>query len=199
VGEFHLPLHGDYNVRNALAALAVGFHAGLEREDLHRALGSFSGVKRRQEVVGRVAGITLIDDFAHHPTAVEETLKGIRRAQPRGRLWVVFEPASATNARALFEERYARTFAAIDRFIVTRVPRPERARGDAPFSPERLAATVRRLGGQADFLPEVEEIVAVVAAEASPGDTVVFMSNGGFGGIQERLLAALRQRYAGES
>ncbi|MFA6108629.1 MAG: UDP-N-acetylmuramate:L-alanyl-gamma-D-glutamyl-meso-diaminopimelate ligase [Candidatus Latescibacterota bacterium] len=199
VGDFHLPLHGEYNVRNALAALAVGFHAGLEPDRLRRALGSFSGVKRRQEVVGQVAGITLIDDFAHHPTAVEATLKGVRQTRPDGRLWAVFEPASATNARALFEERYARAFAAVDRFIIARVPRPERARGDAPFSPERLAEAVRRLGGRAEFFPEVEEIIAAVAAEARPGDTVVFMSNGGFGGIQGRLLAALRQRHGSEA
>lgn len=199
LAEFTLPLSGAHNVRNALAAIAVGFHLGLSLEQLQLGLRSFSGVRRRQEVVGRVAGITLIDDFAHHPTAVEQTLQGLRQVYPDSRLWVVFEPASATNARAIFEERYLQAFALADRVIVGKVPRPERARGDPPFSPERLVEGMRRRGKWAEHLPGIDEIIACVAAEVASGDLVVFMSNSAFGNIQHRLLAVLQERYSSSS
>ena len=194
VGVFDLPLSGDYNVCNALASLAAGFRAGLTAGDLHAALTSFAGVKRRQEQLGLIDDILLIDDFAHHPTAVASTLAGLRRSHPGRRLLAVFEPASATNARALFEDRYIEAFALADAFVATAVPRPERARGDAPFSPERLVERLRATGKPARYLPDAESMIAFLAAEARPGDLVVFMSNGGFGGLQQKLCAALAAR-----
>jgi len=196
IARFCLPLGGAYNVRNALAAIGIGLHIGLSLEQLQAGLRTFKGVRRRQEVVGQVSGITVIDDFAHHPTAVEQTLQGLRQIYPDSHLWVLFEPASATNARALFEERYARAFALADHLIVARVPRPERARADAPFSPERLAAAVRQQGRSAVHIPEVPAIVDHVLAGVRPGDLVVLMSNGGFGDIQHKLLDALREARA---
>jgi UDP-N-acetylmuramate: L-alanyl-gamma-D-glutamyl-meso-diaminopimelate ligase len=194
-GSFSLPLSGEYNVRNSLAAIGAGAWAGLSPEQLQRDLSTFQGVKRRQEVLGTIGAITLIDDFAHHPTAVARTLEGLRQAYPGRRLWAVFEPASATNARALFEERYLEAFVPADLVIVARVPRPERARGDAPFSPERLAEKIRRAGRLALHLPDGEQIVAHLLAQARPGDLVVFMSNGGFSGVQAKLGQALCEKY----
>ena len=194
VGVFDLPLSGDYNVCNALASLAAGFHASLTAGDLCAALASFAGVKRRQEQLGLIDDILLIDDFAHHPTAVAHTLAGLRRSHPGRRLVAVFEPASATNARAIFESRYVEAFALADAFVATAVPRPERARDDAPFSPERLVACLRTMGKTAHYLPDAESMAAFLAAEIRPGDLVVFMSNGGFGGLQQKLCAALAAR-----
>ena len=192
LGTFDLPMGGSYNVRNALAGLAAGFHAGLTLELMQSALSRFTGVKRRQEIVGEVNGILLIDDFAHHPTAVSLTLNGLKQAHPERRLVAVFEPASATNARALFEERYIEAFTLADALVITRVPRPERARNDEPFSPDRLVQQLRHVGKTADYLPDVDSIAAHLVAETSPGDLIVFMSNGGFGGLQEKLLTALQ-------
>jgi UDP-N-acetylmuramate: L-alanyl-gamma-D-glutamyl-meso-diaminopimelate ligase len=195
MGRFFLPLGGEYNIRNALAALGAGVRAGLSIEQLQEGLRSFKGVRRRQELLGVAGGIALIDDFAHHPTAVAQTLRGLRQAHPQGALWAVFEPASASNARAVFEAQYLEAFAPADRVIIGRVPRPERARGDEPFSGERLAAGLRARGKGAWHLPQVEEILAHLEAQVRPGDAVVFMSNGGFGGVQGRFLAALKGRY----
>lgn len=194
VGVFDLPLSGDYNVCNALASLAAGFHAGLTAGDLRAALTRFAGVKRRQEQIGLIDDVLLIDDFAHHPTAVAHTLAGLRRSHPGRRLLAVFEPASATNARALFADRYVEAFALADVFATTAVPRPERARGDEPFSPERLVARLCATGKPARYLPDAETMVAFLAGEARAGDLVVFMSNGGFGGLQQKLCTALTAR-----
>jgi UDP-N-acetylmuramate: L-alanyl-gamma-D-glutamyl-meso-diaminopimelate ligase len=196
LGPCRLAQHGLHNVRNALAALAIAIHGGAAPEAALAALQGYGGVCRRQERIGTVAGIELIDDFAHHPTAVAATLAAVRLARPAGALWVLFEPASSTNARALFEDRYAEAFGTVDHCLIGRVPRPERARRDPPFSPERLAARICALGGDARYLPRPADMVTTVAEQAVPGDTVVFMSNGGFGGVQALLLAALRQRYA---
>lgn len=198
IADFSLPMSGTYNVRNALAAIAVGLHVGLTPKQLCEGLRTFQGVKRRQEIVGQVGGITLIDDFAHHPTAVEQTLLGLRQTYPEAGFWVVFEPASATNARATFESRYVQAFAPADHLVVTRVPRPERARTDPPFSPERLAETIRRRGGSALSIADVDEVIDHLTPGVDPGDIVVFMSNGAFGDIQHRLLSALQYRFGSE-
>ena len=194
VGVFELPLSGDYNVCNALASLAAGFHAGLTASDLRAALTGFAGVKRRQEQLGLIDDILLIDDFAHHPTAVAHTLAGLRQAHPQRRLLAVFEPASATNSRAIFEERYVAAFALADALVTTAVPRPERARADEPFSAERLVERLGATGQTAHYLPDAEAMAAFLGAEARPGDLVVFMSNGGFGGLQQKLCATLAAR-----
>ena len=116
----------------------------------------------------------------------------MKQAHPERRLVAVFEPASATNARALFEKRYIEAFTLADALVITRVPRPERARNDEPFSPDRLVQQLRHAGKKADYLPDVDSIAAHLVAETSPGDLIVFMSNGSFGGLQEKLLTALQ-------
>ena len=141
-------------------------------------------MQRRQQLIAETAGITLIDDFAHHPTAVDETLAGLRLAYPEARMWAVFEPASASNARRVFEQRYVSALARADRVILAPVPRPERSGDDEPFSPERLATQLRAGGVEACAVPSTDTIVDHLGDDLRPGDVVVFMSNGGFGGIQ---------------
>ena len=184
VGPFELPLSGIHNVRNALGAIAVASHAGVEPAAALAAVSGFRGVQRRQQLIAETAGITLIDDFAHHPTAVDQTLAGLRLAYPEARMWAVFEPASASNARRVFEQRYVSALARADRVILAPVPRPERSGDDEPFSPERLATQLRAGGVEACAVPSTDTIVDHLGDDLRPGDVVVFMSNGGFGGIQ---------------
>ncbi len=193
-GSFELPLLGAYNIRNALAAIGVASYVGLSATQLRKGLASFSGVRRRQEILGSPGGITLMDDFAHHPTAVGQTLESLRRAHPQGCLWALFEPASATNARATFEARYIDAFATADRVVVAKVPRPERARSDEPFSAQRIVDTLRKNGQAAWYIPEVSTIVDHILSQVQPGDLIVCMSNGSFGGIQSKLLESLEHK-----
>ncbi len=195
-GRFEIGLCGEHNLRNALGAAAAAAHLEVPAAAIAGGLSSFTGIRRRQELLGEFGGITVIDDFAHHPTAVEKTLLGLRDAYSPARLWAVFEPASATNARNVFEQRYLQAFAAADRVTLAAVPRPERARGDAPFSSERLAAELSRGGLQACCAPSKQEILDLLAAEAADGDLVVFMSNGGFGGVQQSFVDLLKRRGA---
>ncbi len=196
-GRFELALSGRHNVRNALGAIAIATRVGLEPTTLVDALSTFKGVERRQQVIAETAGITLIDDFAHHPTAVDETLAGLRLSYPDARMWVVFEPASASNARRIFEERYVSALGRADRVTLAAVPRPERSADEDPFSPERVAAALRGHGTEAAFVPGIDDIARLLEREMEDGDVVVFMSNGGFGGIQRTACELLKARAAG--
>lgn len=197
--DFELRMSGAHNVRNALAAIGVGVQAGLSADQLRDGLRTFKGVLRRQQIVGKVDGIVLIDDFAHHPTAVAHTLEGVRLSYAGARVWAVFEPASATNARATFTDRYVEAFAAADFCIIAKVPRPDRASPDAPMDPHRLAALIRGQGRTAHYIPEVPRIIDRLLGALRPGDVVVFMSNAGFGNVQSKLLEALRERHDAET
>jgi UDP-N-acetylmuramate: L-alanyl-gamma-D-glutamyl-meso-diaminopimelate ligase len=192
-GSFEVPLLGAYNVRNALAALAVGAAVGLDIDTMAEGLRRFKGVRRRMEVRGTVGGITVYDDFAHHPTAIAETLAGVRSAYPDRRIWAVFEPRSATSCRRVFQTDFARALAAADRVVLPAVFRsslPE----DQRLSPEQLVADLKSDGVDARYVPQVEEIVRMVQREGRDGDLVVVMSNGGFDNIHQRLLDALAER-----
>lgn len=190
LGEFVMPLLGDHNVRNALAAIAVGVDLGLNVHALRDGLAAFKGVKRRLEVVGESRGVTVYDDFAHHPTAVDETLKAVRRASPGKRIWAVFEPRSASSCRRVFQDDFARAFAGADEVVIASVFRSSLP-ADERLSEAMLVADLTARGVRARHLPDVDAIVSAVAAEARSGDLVVIMSNGGFGGIHKKLLAAL--------
>ena len=189
-GAFEVPLVGVYNVRNALAAIAVATEVGISVERIEEGLRRFAGVKRRLEVVGVADGVTIIDDFAHHPTAVAETLAGVRAANPAARIWAVFEPRSASSCRRIFQDDFARAFACADQIVIAPVFRsslPEAERLSVP-------QLVRDLDGchqSAREAASIDDIVATIVGEHRPGDIVVLMSNGGFGGIHKRLLEAL--------
>ena len=189
-GRFEVALLGEHNVRNALAAIAVGHATGLAAGVLADALKSFKGVRRRLQLRGIARDVAVYDDFAHHPTAIAETLAGVRSAFPERRLWAIFEPRSATSCRRVFQNEFARAFAAADETVIAAVfrsnlPESERLSGD------ELVAAMRAAGGRARHIHTVDDIVRTVAGEAQPGDLVIIMSNGGFDNIHQRLLAAL--------
>jgi UDP-N-acetylmuramate: L-alanyl-gamma-D-glutamyl-meso-diaminopimelate ligase len=188
IGRFALRVPGAHNVRNALAALAVaaqGFEVPWSAS--RAALASFEGVARRQDLLGTPRGVLVYDDFAHHPTAVDETLRALRRKHPAGRLFAVFEPRSATACRNVHQEAYGRSFGAADRVLLAPL-----GRANVPEA-ERLdrAAIARVLGPKAETPDGVDAIVATLAREAKAGDVIAIMSNGAFGGLHEKLLSAL--------
>ena len=188
--RFASPLLGVHNVRNALAAVVVGSHIGMPAADLADGLRAFKGIKRRLEVVGSAAGVTVMDDFAHHPTAVHETLSALRTGYPDRRIWAVFEPRSASSCRRVFQDDFARSFSAADEVVVAAVFRsslPESER----LSAEQLVDDLRARQQRARYIPAVDDIVQTVVDEHRRGDIVVLMSNGGFGGIHRKLLQAL--------
>jgi UDP-N-acetylmuramate: L-alanyl-gamma-D-glutamyl-meso-diaminopimelate ligase len=190
IGRFESPLLGVHNVRNALAAIAVGTYVGLAADVLADGLRQFKGIKRRLETVGVARGVTVLDDFAHHPTAVHETLKALRTGYPGRRLWAVFEPRSASSCRRVFQRDFARAFGAADEVVIAAVFRsnlPESER----LSAEQLVDDLQGAGHRARHIREVDDIVATIAAEGRSGDVVVLMSNGGFDGIHQKLLQAL--------
>jgi UDP-N-acetylmuramate: L-alanyl-gamma-D-glutamyl-meso-diaminopimelate ligase len=189
-GTFEVPLVGAYNVRNALAALAVGSAVGISLDTMAEGLRAFKGVRRRMQLRGVVRGVSVYDDFAHHPTAIGETLAGMRSAFPDRRIWAIFEPRSATSCRTVFQEDFARAFKAADRILLPAVFRsslPE----DQRLSAERLVEDLTKAGKDARYIPAVDDIVRTVANEAREGDLVVVMSNGGFDDIHRKLLAAI--------
>ncbi|HEX2276890.1 MAG TPA: UDP-N-acetylmuramate:L-alanyl-gamma-D-glutamyl-meso-diaminopimelate ligase [Candidatus Tectomicrobia bacterium] len=193
VGSMHWELSGRHNIQNALGVIAVASHLGVPLARIQQGLETFAGVKRRQEVRGVVRDITLIDDFAHHPTAIRETLAALRARYAGRRLWAIFEPRSATSRRATFQEDFVEAFAHADRVVIAGLFNPDAIPPESRLSPERLAEDIaRRWLNPAVYLPHVDAIVKHVAAEARAGDVMVVMSNGGFGGIQEKLLDALR-------
>jgi UDP-N-acetylmuramate: L-alanyl-gamma-D-glutamyl-meso-diaminopimelate ligase len=191
LGTFDTGLPGGYNLANALAVIAVGHDLGLSTDELQRGIRRFAGVKRRQETRGVAQGVTIVDDFAHHPTAVRETLRALRGRYGRGRLIAIFEPRSATSRRAIFQNEYAEAFSSADEIIIGAVSHPEKAPDGDRLDADRLAADLRGRGVAARHIGDVDKIVESVAQNAAAGDTVVIMSSGGFGGIHDKLLKRL--------
>ena len=194
-GDFWIPLHGVFNVRNAIAAIAVGNSAGIGENEIKNGLATFKGVKRRQEILGVWNNIVVIDDFAHHPTAVENTLVAIREAYPQHRLWALFEPASSTNSRAIFEDGYFRALSIASNIVVGQVPRPERARMDTPFVPNRLVEKLKAIGKYAWHFDHSDQICTHLSKNTQSGDVVLFLSNGGFSGIQQAFIKTLKSSH----
>ena len=189
-GVFQIPLLGAHNVRNALAAIAVGTEVSVAVERIAEGLRAFAGVKRRLEVVGTADEVTVYDDFAHHPTAVAETLAGLRAANPSARIWAVFEPRSASSCRRVFQEDFARAFAPADEVLIAPVFRSKLADAERLSVPQ-LVRDLKSRGQSAREADSIDDIVSAIAKEHRPGDLIVLMSNGGFGGIHQKLLRAL--------
>lgn len=184
---------GGINARNALGVFVLARALGLSAAEILPGLASFRGVARRQELVGEWRGITLIDDFAHHPTAVAGAIGALRLRYPHQRLWAVFEPRSNTSRRKVFQREYVEAFAAADHVIIGGVfqkPSDQIASADL-FSPEQLAADLAARGTDAHAIADVETIRAMLVSEAGSGDVILLMSNGSFGGLREKLTAAL--------
>jgi len=192
--RLRLPMSGLHNCMNAAAAAVALINAGVAEEDAAAGIAGFAGVRRRQEVRGEAFGVTVIDDFAHHPTAVAVTLEGLRNRYRGRRLIAVFEARSNTSRRRVFQERFAQAFAAADAVFV-REPEPLLGvEADELFSASRLVDDLARQGIRAELGPDPEAIVVRLEEFLMPGDVVAVLSNGGFGNIHERLLAMLRGR-----
>ena len=189
-GVFEMPLVGAHNVRNALAAMAVATEVGVSVERVTEGLKLFAGVKRRLEVVGEVNGVTIYDDFAHHPTAVVETIGALRAGHPTDRIWAVFEPRSASSCRRVFQADFARAFAGADEVIVAPIFRSKLPEAER-LSVTQLVDDLNCRGQSARQSSSVDDIVDTIVREHRRGDLVVIMSNGGFGGIHRKLVEAL--------
>jgi UDP-N-acetylmuramate: L-alanyl-gamma-D-glutamyl-meso-diaminopimelate ligase len=191
VGHFESLLVGRHNVANCVAAIAVAHSRGVALSDIQRGVASFAGVQRRQELRGIAGGVTVLDDYAHHPTAVRETLKALRKRFPKRRLIAVYEPRSATSRRKTFQGEFAEALAHADEVIVGKLFDPSKIPETERFDPERLALDLHRSGTKAAYTPEVDTIVKQLAESAGPGDVVCVLSSGSFDGLHDKLLDAI--------
>jgi UDP-N-acetylmuramate: L-alanyl-gamma-D-glutamyl-meso-diaminopimelate ligase len=192
--QFRTPLAGMYNVKNCLGVIAAAEVLGIERKAVLDGIATFKSVKRRMQVRGEVNGITVIDDFAHHPTAIRETLRAAKQKYPKRRIVAIFEPRSWTTRKKIFQKDYPLAFAAADYVIIAPIFESFRLAADDQLSIEEVIADVRARGKQAFSIEGAETIVNHLAPELLPGDVVVIMSNGAFGGIHQKLLNVLESR-----
>lgn len=190
-GHFRTRQVGEHNLMNTLAVVGAADRLSISQPVIAEALETFQGVRRRQEVRGVQRGVTVVDDFAHHPTAVRETIRAIRPFYPEGRLIAVFEPRTNTSMRGVFQAVYPPSFEQADMICVPQPPLlwkvPEKDR----FSSERLVRDLRAAGKDAYFFPDTDAIVTFLSEKAQSGDVILVMSNGGFDNIHEKLLASL--------
>ncbi|HXN05704.1 MAG TPA: UDP-N-acetylmuramate:L-alanyl-gamma-D-glutamyl-meso-diaminopimelate ligase [Nitrospiria bacterium] len=193
-GEFLSPLMGNHNLKNSLAVIALSRQLGLSAGTIREGLSTFLGVKRRQEIVGESKGVSIMDDFAHHPTAIDETIEGIKMRFPDRRLWVIFEPRSATSRRNYFQKEFSRCFDKADRVIIARPYALEKIAEAERLDPEKLVKEISGGGPPAALCLSADEIVGKIAPDLRSGDIVCVMSSGGFDGIHGKILKALETR-----
>jgi len=192
--KFHLNMMGELNARNALAVVACAKHCGLKNHQIQSAFDTFKGIKRRMEVRGIAGGVTVVDDFGHHPTAIRETLRALRIKYPREKIWAVFEPRSNTTRRKVFQDELVAAFSDADVVVVAEVARLEQIAAEERLDPEKLMQDLKNAGKDAAYLPDVDSIVSHVARNTQGGDIVCVFSNGGFGGIHGKLLERLGRK-----
>ena len=191
-GDFEFSMAGEYNVWNAAAATALAVHYGISQDIIAGALRSFKSVKRRLQVRAEVNGVTIIEDFAHHPTAIAGTLNALRPRYPGARLWTILEPRSNTLRRNVLQKELAKSLALADEAVIANVFRSDAIPEDERLDLATLTADVQKHGGHARLAADVDAIVQLVAPEMRSGDVVAILSNGGFDGIYEKLPARLR-------
>lgn len=194
LGSVATPLTGAFNVRNCLAAIAAASAVGVSWATIVEGLATFQNVRRRMERRGEVGGVTVIDDFAHHPTAVRETIAAVRQRFGGGRVIAIFEPRSYTAQLRSSQSAYRAALAHADRVVLAELSHPERYSRRTGMNPRELVEQLRADGVEADHIPTVERIVPAVASHALPGDVLLVMSNGAFGAIHDKLLDALTHR-----
>jgi len=193
--EVAMQLAGEHNALNATAAAALAFGQGVSKDAICTALASFKSVKRRLEVRDVIRGITIIDDFAHHPTAIRETLRALRSVYPNARLWAVLEPRSNTLRRKVLESELVESLRLADRVILAGVYQQQRVPDAERLHPEDVVDALNAGGTPAELHPDATEIVESMAPRLQEGDVVAILSNGGFDGIYEKLPARLRERH----
>ena len=193
-GPLLLPMSGHHNVENAIGVFAAARSLGLTTDQIREGFATFQGVKRRQEIRGEVGGVLVIDDFAHHPTAVRETIHAIRLRYPDRRLWAVFEPRSNTSRRNIHQQEYAESFEGAQR-VSLKVPEPhDKVPMDEQLDVPAVARAIEGHGIAVDYSPDVGELIQRVASDAKSGDVVLVMSNGAFGGLIPSVIEALKER-----
>jgi UDP-N-acetylmuramate: L-alanyl-gamma-D-glutamyl-meso-diaminopimelate ligase len=192
-GRYRTPLAGMFNVRNCLGVIAAADALGLNRSLVAEALEEFKSVKRRMQVRAVISGVTVIDDFAHHPTAVLETLSAARQKYPGSRIIAVFEPRSYTAQRKEFQQGFEDALSQADKIIIAGLFHPERYSADTAIAPEKMIEGLRRRGLEADFIPSTDRIVSHLAERLREKDVVVIMSNGSFGGLHDKLITSLNE------
>jgi UDP-N-acetylmuramate: L-alanyl-gamma-D-glutamyl-meso-diaminopimelate ligase len=189
--HFELQIPGEFNVRNAAMAICAAHHYGVPLPTIQQAVASFEGVQRRQEVRGSVRGITVLDDFGHHPTAIAQTLQALRHQYPGQRIWALFEPRSNTTRRAVFQKSLPAALALADGVLLSQVARLDQLPEENRLNPEQVVADIVAQGKPAFYEPNVGRILQRLQPLAREGDLVVVFSNGGFDNIHERLLREL--------
>ncbi len=189
--RYYVPMIGEFNIRNAAMAIAAAQFAGLNVKQLADSMSRFEGVARRQEVKGVVNGISVVDDFAHHPTAIKQAILGLRQRYPESRIWAIFEPRSNTTRRNIFQNELALSLATADFPVVAAVDHPDKVALEERLDLTKLSNDLSALGKDALIGGHAQEIVSAVCKKAQPGDVILVMSNGGFEGIHAKLLEAL--------
>lgn len=191
LGPYNMQITGDYNILNATAAVAMAYSLGWSENRIQIAMESFEGVKRRQEILGEPGGVLVIEDFAHHPTAVRETVYGVQKKYPQRKVFAIFEPRSATSRRKIFQKDYVEALKASHEVFIASAFDQAKIAEDNRFSSEELAADLRSTGTEAHSFDQVDAIVSSVTSKVKSGDLILIMSNGGFDGIYGKLLVAL--------
>lgn len=195
-GIYVSPLYGNHNMQNAVGVLAFLTEAGIEPKKLAQGLLKFAGVKRRQEIRGIKNGVVVVDDFAHHPTAIRETIEAMRmrypkRSSPQRRIWAIFEPRSNTSRRKTFQDEFVTALGTADVAVLAGIHRPDKIPEDERLDITKVVADINNKGGRAHYLATTDDIVKFVAKEAKKDDIILIMSNGDFDNIHEKLLQAL--------
>ncbi len=189
--RFEIPMIGEFNVRNAAMAVSAAHFYNVPFAEIRKALQTFTGIRRRQEVRGEAGGVTVVDDFGHHPTAISQTLEGLRVKFPGAKLWAVFEPRSNTTRRAVFQDVLPKAFAGADGVVLAQVARMDQLPEKDRLNPEKVVDDLRRAGKEAFYEPDTAAIIKRVAGLAGKGDVIVVFSNGGFDDIHAKLLEVL--------
>lgn len=194
LGEFFVPLHGDHNLSNTIGACALALAEGLSTRQIQAGLKTYQGMKRRQEIRGEVDGILVLDDFAHHPTAVKETIRAVRKGYPDRRLVAVFEPRSNTSRRKDFQEAYVEAFDAAHQVVISRPPFRHNDRVEDFMDIDVVVSSISDRGVPAGAFETIEALLDHLVEITRSGDLVLIMSNGGFGGLHDKFLAELQHR-----
>jgi len=193
--ELEMHLAGEHNALNATAAAALAAGQGIGNETIRTALADFKSVKRRLEVRAQIGGVTIIEDFAHHPTAIRETLRALRTVYSEARLWAILEPRSNTLRRKVLQSDLVASLRLADNVLLAGVYQQQRILEEERLHPEEVVRALNEAGTEAELCADVETIVNRIAPQLKPGDVVAILSNGGFDGIYEKLPARLRERF----
>ena len=194
VGRFTMPMWGDHNLSNATGVLALLIESGQDPDKLAKGMADFKGVKRRQEIVYESRGVTMVDDFAHHPTSAEMTINSMRFRFPNRRLWAIFEPRSNTSRRNVFQDEYVRALLKADRVIIARPYREDAIPEDERLDVDTIAADILKGGTDAHAISSTDHIVEFVMRGIDTGDVILVMSNGMFDGLCDKIIEAIGKR-----